>query len=194
MAAKKVRISNDAGTTWEELPGSQAGFDSNAESIEDTILGQSFSSSEIGLVDWSVSSDGIYKGYAGYLAEIKQVGTPVPFTDETMSLVTGLTYAIDDTTKELWNKDVPIVVSDNAVPVATVDIESIDYLYGRITFVGTYSVTGQSQLQVKATQYLQSVVVILITSQCPQMQLMKRVSTLRKQMMDEESSVQVYVQ
>jgi len=143
MAAKKIRISNDAGTTWKELPGSQGSFDADAESVDDTILGQSFSSSDIGLLGWSVSSDGIFKGFSGYLAELKQVGTPVTFTAESMTLVSGKTYAINDTTKEIWDRsEVTMDILDTAVSVAAADIESIDYLFGRVTFVSTFTPAG----------------------------------------------------
>jgi hypothetical protein len=142
MGAKVVNISNDAGVTWRSLPGSQASFDSEAESIEDTILGQTFSSNEVGLVTWSVSSDGIFKGFAGYLAEIKRVGTPVTFTAEAMSLVSGKTYEIDDATKAIWDRsEATMDILDNGVSVAAADIESIDYLFGRVTFVSSYTPT-----------------------------------------------------
>jgi len=142
MAAKKIRISNDAGTTWEELPGSQGAFNSEAEAVDDTILGQSFSSTDIGLLGWSVSSDGIFKGFSGYLAELKQVGTPVAFTAEAMAVVTGLTYAIIDDTKEIWDRSATTTILDDASPVAAADIESVDYLFGRVTFITGYTVVG----------------------------------------------------
>lgn len=142
MAAKKIRISSDVGVTWNELPGSQGSFDNEAEGVDDTILGQTFSSTDIGLTGWSVSSDGIFKGFSGYLAELKQVGTATAFTAEAMSVVSGKTYAIDDATKEIWDRsEVTMDILDNAVSVAAADIESIDYLFGRVTFVDTYTPT-----------------------------------------------------
>lgn len=143
MAAKKIRISNDAGVTWEELPGSQGAFNSEAEAVDDTILGQTFSSTDIGLLGWSVSSDGIFKGFSGYLAELKQVGTPAAFTAEAMTQVGATqTYAIADGTKEIWDRsDATMDILDNAVSVAAADIESIDYLFGRVTFVVGYTPT-----------------------------------------------------
>jgi len=142
MAAKKIRISSDAGVSWNELPGSQGSFDSDAESVDDTILGQTFSSTDIGLLGWSVSSDGIFKGFSGYLAELKQVGTPAAFTAESMTLVSGNTYAIDDATKEIWDRsEATMDILDNAISVAAADIESIDYLFGRVTFVSGYTPT-----------------------------------------------------
>ena len=142
MGAKAIQISNDAGTTWATLPGSQGSFSADGEAIEDTILGQIFSSADVGLTNWSVSSDAIWKGYAGYMAEILIVGTTTGFTGESMTLVSGKTYRIDDTAKEIWDRTVALVIHDNAVPVAAVDIESVDYLFGKVTFTAGYSVTG----------------------------------------------------
>jgi len=142
MAAKKVRISNDGGSTWADLPGSQASFNNEAEGIDDTILGNTYNSSEIGLLTWTISSDGVFKGFAGYLAELKKVGSTTAFTTEACTLVSGKTYSIDDAAKEIWDRSVTIVVWDNGSPVAASDILSFDYLYGQVTFVSTYSVTG----------------------------------------------------
>ena len=59
MAAKKIRISDDAAVTWNELPGSEGSFTNEAEQIDDTILGQTFQSNEVGLVGgWPLLSVG----------------------------------------------------------------------------------------------------------------------------------------
>ena len=65
MGAKVIQISSDGGSNWNNLPGSTGAFSADAESVDDTILGQTFSSSDIGLQGWSVSSDGIFKGFSG---------------------------------------------------------------------------------------------------------------------------------
>lgn len=137
--AKVVNISSDGGTNYVSLPGSQASFASNAEAVDDTILGQTYQSTDIGLQGWSISSDGIFKGFSGYLAELKKVGTPATFTAESMTLVSGKTYAINDATKEIWDRsEVTMDILDNAVSVAAADILNIDYLFGRVTFVAAY--------------------------------------------------------
>ena len=59
--AKKIRLSDDGGTTWYELPGSEGSFGNEAEQIDDTILGQTYQSNEVGLVGWNISSNGIFK-------------------------------------------------------------------------------------------------------------------------------------
>jgi len=143
MAAKKIQISTDGGSTWLDLPGSQGGFSSEAEEIDDTVLGQTFKSNDVGMQGWGISSDGIFKGFSGYLAELKQVGTPTAFTSEAMTLVSGKTYQIDDATKSIWDRSSSsMVIDDNASPVAAADIESIDYLFGRVTFVDSYTPSG----------------------------------------------------
>ncbi len=141
--AKKIQISSDGGSNWVDLPGSTGGFNSEAESIDDTILGQSYSSSEIGLVTWNVSSDGIFKGFAGYLAEIKRVGTATAFTAEDMSLVSGKTYVIDDDAKSIWDRsEATMDILDTGGSIDASDILSIDYLFGMVTFVSSFTPSG----------------------------------------------------
>ncbi len=143
MAAKVVRISNDGGSIWTNLPGSQGSFSSDAEAVDDTILGQTFGSTDIGLVGWSISSDGIFKGFSGYLAEIKKVGAPVTFTAETMTLVSGKTYQIDDASLAIWDRsEASMDILDTAASVAAADILNIDYLFGKVTFVASYTPSG----------------------------------------------------
>lgn len=162
MGAKAIKISNDGGTTYVTLPGSQGAFNADGEAIEDTILGQIFASAEVGLTNWSVSSDAIWKGYAGYQAEILQVGTTTGMTDEATTLTTGLTYQITDTTKRILDRTVAITIHDNAAPVAAADIESIDYLFGKVTFVTGYTVTGPITFDVAS--YFPTVVIGCIQS------------------------------
>lgn len=143
MAAKLISISNDDKVTWVDLPGSQGAFTSEADAVDDTILGQTYGSTDIGLVGWKVSSDGIFKGFSGYLAEIKKVGTSTTFTGEAMTLVSGKTYQIDDATKEIWDRsEATMDILDAASPVSAADILNIDYLFGRVTFVASFSPGG----------------------------------------------------
>ena len=140
--AKLIRVSPDSGSTWHSLPGSTGGFELNGESIDDTILGQSFKSSQAGLIVWSIGSNAIYKGYAGYLAKILRPGTPTATTGESMTLVSGKTYKIDDTAKDVWDRSVAAVIYDGGSPVAASNIDNIDYLFGKVTFVSGYTVSG----------------------------------------------------
>lgn len=137
--AKVIQISSDGGSVWNNLPGSEGSFNADGESVDDTILGQTYQSSDIGMVGWGVSANAIFKGFSGYLAEIMKQGTATGMTAEAMSLVSGLTFAIDDGTKEIWDRSsATFDILDNAISVAAADIESVDYLFGRVTFVPGY--------------------------------------------------------
>ncbi len=138
--AKLVRVSDDAQTSWETLPGGTGEWNDDADQITDTIFGQTFESNEVGLITWTANANALYKGFAGYVAKLKLPGTPTAVTDESMTLVAGKTFRIDDATKEVWDRSVAIIVLDNAVD-HTADVESIDYLFGQVTFLTAYSVT-----------------------------------------------------
>ncbi len=140
--AKVIRISNDGGSNYSDLPGSEGSFNNEAEQIDDTILGQTYQSNEVGLVGWGISSNGIFKGFAGYVAEIKKQGTPTSMTDEATTLVSGKTYQIDDVARRVIDRNSTIIIDDNSAPVAAANILNVDYLFGRVTFVSGYSVIG----------------------------------------------------
>lgn len=140
--AKRIRVSDDAGVTWYTLPGNTGSMESEAESLDDTIFGQSFKSTQTGLVGWTVSSNSVFKGFAGYVTKILKPGVSTVMTDEAMSLVSGKTYQITAPTKRIINRNVAITVKDNVTPVAAANIETIDYLFGKVTFVSGYTVTG----------------------------------------------------
>ena len=139
--AKRVRISDDAGSNWYTLPGNSAELSSEAGEIDDTTFGQDFSSTQTGLIGWTLSANALFKGFAGYSAKILKVGTSTTLTDEAMSVVSGKTYQITDSAKRVLNRAVAVTVEDNSVTVSAANIESIDYLFGRITFVSSYTPT-----------------------------------------------------
>lgn len=140
--AKRVQISIDGGTTYFTLPGNTGDLKSDMGAIDDTIFGYDYGSEQPGLINWTLSANGLYKGFAGYQATIKKTGTTTAFTAEAATLVTGKTYQITDVTKRIWDRTVPVVVKDNAVTVSAANILSIDYLYGIVVFVSGYTVTG----------------------------------------------------
>jgi len=142
MAAKKIQISDDNGSTWFTFPGSSGEFNRETGDINDTILGQNFQSSQPGLVGWTVNTNGVYKGFAGYVAKILKSGTPTSMTAEAMTLVSGKTFKITAATKNVWNRLIVPTFTDNGVAVPTGDILSIDYLFGRVTFTAGHTVTG----------------------------------------------------
>ena len=139
--AKILEISPDAGANWYGLPGSTANLNLNGENIDDTILGQTFQSGQPGLINWGMDSNALYKGYPGYTSTLKKQGTATSATGEAMTVVSGKTYAIDAVAKNMWDRSVAAVVYDGAVD-KTDEVESINYLFGEVTFKSTYTVTG----------------------------------------------------
>jgi hypothetical protein len=79
---------------------------------------------------------------AGHLATVNMTGTSTAMSAEACSLVSGKTYQIDNTAKRIIDPDVAVVVDDGGSPVSASDIESIDYLFGKVTFVGSYTPSG----------------------------------------------------
>lgn len=139
--AKKVRVAPASTTSWVTLPGNTADFSADADMLDDTVFGHEFKSEQPDILMWQVSANAIYKGYSGYQAVIKKTGNPTVMTDEPMALVSGKTYRITDTTKRLIHVGTTVVVEDNNVD-HTADVESIDFLFGTVTFKSTYAVTG----------------------------------------------------
>jgi len=139
--AKLVQLSDDGGSVWDTLPGSSGELTEEREELSDTIFGQTFNSNEVGLVNWSVSANAFYKGFAGYQAKILQQGTSTAMTDESMTLVSGKTFTIDDDTKEIFDRNQTLTFDDAAVLVPEADIESVDYLFGTVTFTAGHTVT-----------------------------------------------------
>lgn len=139
--AKRVRVSDDAGSNWYTLPGNTAELSSEAGEIDDTIFGQNFGSTQSGLIGTTINANALYKGFAGYQAKIMKSGTSTLMTAEAMSLVSGKTYQITAATKRLFDRTASLIVYDNAVD-HTADVESIDYLFGRVTFASAYTPTG----------------------------------------------------
>lgn len=142
MAAKLVRVSTDSGVTYYAVPGPGADLSIESAALNDTILGQTFTSEFPGLQSWSINTNGYYKGIAGYVATIKKAGSSTAVTGEAFTLVSGKTYQINSVTKRVWNRAVTPVIKDNAVAVSAANILSYDYLFGKVTFVSTYTVTG----------------------------------------------------
>lgn len=140
MGAKTISVSTDD-VTYYTLPGNSGELSNEAGTLDDTIFGQIYKSSQTGIINWSVKANGLYKGFAGYVAKIKKNGSTTAFTDEAMSLVSGKTYKITDATKNVWDRSATITVDDNAVD-ATANVESIDFLFGQVTFAAAYTPTG----------------------------------------------------
>lgn len=140
--AKTISVSDDNGSSWSVLPGNTGSFNDEATPLNDTIFGQTYQSEEIGLISWGVEAQAFYKGFAGYKAELRKTAAAgTAMTGEAMSLVSGKTYQIDDATKEIWDRSATFVVYDDVTDV-TDQVETFDYLFGKVTFLSSYTVSG----------------------------------------------------
>lgn len=144
---KRIKISAD-NVTYTTLPGNTAEMRDEAGQLTDTIFGQSFDSSEIGLITATLQANALYKGFAGYVVDFKVAGTPTTMTGEAMSNVSGKIYQVTNTAHQILDHATDVVVYDNAVD-HTVDVISIDYLTGTITFDASYTVTGPVTMDAK---------------------------------------------
>lgn len=74
---------------------------------------------------------------ASYTTTVKRGGTTTAMSAEAMANTTGNTYQISDATKEIWDRSVVPTFKANGVTVAAADILNIDYVFGKVTFVGS---------------------------------------------------------
>lgn len=139
MAAKSILISADD-ITYNLLPGSQGQISREGAVIEDTIFGQTYKSGLTGPIGWSINANAVYKGFAGYQATLKKPGTSTNSAAEACTLVSGKTYQINAATHRILDRAFATVVKDNGVN-HNVDVASIDYLFGTVTFNTSYTVT-----------------------------------------------------
>lgn len=142
--AKEIQISTDGGVTYLTLPGNTGELNREQATLDDTIFGSDFSSIQPGITSWTVSANGFYKGIPGYVATIKKSGTSTAATGESFTVDGGdaQLYHIDDTTKQVWDPSIDVVIFDNSVEVADADIDYLDYLFGSVRFADTYTPTG----------------------------------------------------
>lgn len=140
--SKVVEISDDSGSTFHAIPGGSADWSTDGDNVNDTILGQTYNSGLTGLLGWSVVAPGFYKGIPGYVADLKKQGTTTNVSAESFTVVTGKTFKIDDAAKEVWDRANTVVIKDDGTPVVAADIESLDYLFGTVTFTSSYTVVG----------------------------------------------------
>lgn len=78
----------------------------------------------------------------GYSSTLKITGSTTATTGEACSLVSGKTYQVDNTAKRIIDHTVAITVKDGGVAVSASDIDHLDYLFGKVTFVAGYTPSG----------------------------------------------------
>lgn len=76
---------------------------------------------------------------AAYTTTVKRGGTSTAMSDEAMTNTTGNTYQLNNTAKRILDRTVTPTFKANGVAVDPGDISSIDYLFGKVTFVGAES-------------------------------------------------------
>lgn len=88
-------------------------------------------------------------------------GTSTATTAEACALVSGKTYRITNTAKRVLDPGVARTWKDNAVAVSAANILGEDLLFGTVTFIPAYTVTGPVTLD---ASYVPRVVVANVTS------------------------------
>lgn len=140
--AKRIRVSDDSGSNWYTLPGSSGEISHEADELGDTVFGQSFSSAEVGLIGSQITSNAIYKGFAGYHCDLRQMsGSTTSGSAEATTLESGKIYYITDATKNVWDHTQAVVIKDGVTDV-TDEVDWIDFLRGRFEFQSSYSPVG----------------------------------------------------
>jgi len=139
--AKRIRVSSDNGANWFTLPGSTAELAREIDGIDDTIFGFDYQSNFPGLIGWNITSNAYVKGFAGYMAKLKKIGSTTAATGSAMSLVSGKTYQVDQAARQIWDRSATTVIKVGGTD-QTAQVESIDYLFGRVTFKDSYTVSG----------------------------------------------------
>lgn len=140
--AKEIQLSPDNGVNWFTLPGGSGTISFEGEELNDTIFGQTFQSSQTGLITWSVSGNAIFKGFAGYLAKVKKQGISTIMVGDPMAQVGATqTWKISDPAKEIWDRSSSFTVLDGVTDV-TANVESFNYLFGEVTFASGFTPAG----------------------------------------------------
>lgn len=117
MGAKKVQILYANGNnTWNTIPSPSAELSVEGEEIEDTILGASWQSDWVGLINWSVSATAYFKGKAGYQAKIKKDGTEMP----------AKSFELTQNADAIDISDLPRVQSNNGYLIQTPGLRTIE--------------------------------------------------------------------
>jgi hypothetical protein len=71
--------------------------------------------------------------FASHLASVAITGASTGMTTESMTLVSGNTFKIDDAAKEVWDPDVAMSFFENGIAAST-PIIGVDALNGTVTF------------------------------------------------------------
>jgi len=151
--AKELQVRKKGATEWNGLPGSTADLSLESSSAEDSILGATYESSQPTLINWSVSGEAYYRGFAGYKATIKKESTSDPITDIAMEEESAGVWIASSISDSPWdiNESVTVSTDDGTTKTDVTDqVDRIDYLMGRVYFVDTYTVPSGETIVVDA--------------------------------------------
>jgi hypothetical protein len=95
-----------------------------------------------GLKDWSCEVEGHASKVQGYKAVLKKSGTATTLTTEATTNVSGKIYQITDAAKRVLDPDTAVVVADADGALDPGEIESIDYLFGKVTLDAAFTPNG----------------------------------------------------
>lgn len=144
---KRIQVSPTGAAPWFTFPGNKGELTDEASAIKDTIYGQDFDSTQTGMINWSITTNGLYKGFAGYVAKILKSGTPTALTDEATTNLSGNIYQITDTTKRILDRFTAVVVKDGSTTLVAGEDYTIDYLFGTVTLTdapaGAVTISGK---------------------------------------------------
>lgn len=160
MGVKTIQIAkkkqNGDPDKWYTFPGNSGDFTMETEQLDDNIYGVRFSSTQPGLLSWNVSTNAMYRGFAGYEAIVRTVKEAKNLAGEEVIAVTGdnKSIQIKDGNKRILNPSEKIEFSEPNPAINP--IVSIDYLFGIITFqanisnLATVAITGGEYYEMEA--------------------------------------------
>ena len=149
IAKKANSLPAKTNSAWQTLPGGSGEISFEAGQISDNVFGATFESSEAGIISWSVTGQALYKGFAGYNADVKavtQTGTSV--ANGQLTAFSGRPKVFRSTTsgveKRVWDPDVAVTVQGSATENGTYaaisdDNYTVNHLEGSIEFNAGYT-------------------------------------------------------
>lgn len=142
---KVVQISDDMGTNWYTFPGPSGDASRESAQITDTILGQDWASTEVGLVGWSYTAPAYFRGFAGYRAKISQAGTPtaIALPASGVANVTAVSSRGDQRRYQITAADQQLL-DRTVTPAVTVDLPAGQVTSVAITAAGTGHAVGET--------------------------------------------------
>lgn len=124
MAAKVITVN---GYT---IPGPSGNLSVEGETIDDTILGQSWSSNFVGLIGWNIGTTAYYKGKAGYESIIKKSG----------AAMSAQSFELSQTADVIDKSDLPTVQGNNGYRVKEMGLRTVELsVSGFVTGLGMMS-------------------------------------------------------